>query len=104
MEVKKKMSAALATLALAGAMLFAGAAPASALGSCTGNIASDGKYRVQCSGGSGQVRAWVACKAPWTFGYTYSRMGEWVGAGQVSVASCEFGAWSQGYGGWENRG
>jgi hypothetical protein len=103
MDIKKKTSAVLAALALAGAMVLAGAAPANALSSCAGSIASDGKYRVQCNSGTGQVRAWVACKAPWTFGYTYSRMGEWVGRGQVSVASCEFGASSQGYGGWENR-
>lgn len=100
---RSRLSAILATVVVIGGLSFVGTAPANALGSCSGGIASDGAYRAVCGSGTGQVRAWVACKSVASLGYTFNRVGNWANAGSVSVAKCGFGEWSLGYGGWENR-
>lgn len=104
MSTRTRLVAGIATIGLAVSLSLAMAAPASALGSCAGSIASDGTYRTQCNSGTGQVRSWVACKSVISLGYYFNRVGDWVNKGKVSTARCGFGEWSIGFGGWENRG
>ncbi|WP_202564024.1 hypothetical protein [Agreia sp. COWG] len=100
---RSRLSALLATVVVLGGLSLAGAGPANALGSCSGGMASDGAYRAVCGSGTGQVRAWVACKSVISLGYTFNRVGSWANAGTPSVAKCGIGEWNLGYGGWENR-
>ena len=51
-------------------------------------VASDGRAYSQCSGGGGYQRAGASCAVNGFYvGTTY---GQWVRAGQVSVANCGF--------------
>lgn len=101
MGISRKIASISASIALAAGLSVGIAGPASAVQNCFGSIASDGAYRAQCSQ-SQRTRAWVACKAVWSLGYTFTRDGAWVGPNQVSVARCGAGEWSLGYGGWQN--
>lgn len=87
----KKLRRAVAVLAFTAAAAGSSvvlAPAADAVTGCTVWAATDNRAYAQCSGGSGYQRAGAACA--WNGIFVGSAYGQWVKAGQVSVADCSY--------------